>query len=230
MEQPTVNPENLLRSEAATVLDFASGPLANACKTPYLATWSNGTSPENMAEHGFGVMVIALAIHQLCRERDVAPYSNIDGTRIALQALTSSTIGLNNLFALRITDAPTMQTVKDVLVPTVVRQLTQPLAPCIAQEFETAWIMQQTNPDNPVSTLIIVAELIHDILQSLDHMVTGVRSADFAIEASLKKLAVIWNKTETPFKYVLEGMINTFCDLLGTTTEELLHANTEDVG
>lgn len=225
MEQPVNDMPNLIKQEASTILDFMTGPFAYARQTPYLASWVTGGSPENVAEHGYGVVLTALAIHQLCRARDIVPYTNIDGTRIALQALVGSTQALSNLFAIPLDDNPLLSQLRNDAVPVYIKHVVRELAPIIAAPLTEAWMMQWNTPRNPISQLVALAELTHNIVFTLNTATGGNRTAIRTTLAATRDIYIMVEEIDNDLKYVALGIADTVCRLLNTSAEELLNAD-----
>jgi hypothetical protein len=211
----------LVRTEAGTILDFCTGPLANLWRTPYQPTWLVGGSPESCSDHTMGTILIALSMHQLCIEREVEPFANVDGTRIVLHCLLGSCLALNNLMSIGLDNSPMMQDTLRDLVPATIRAITKPLAPGIAKGFNEAWMVQATNPQNPVCQLVNVADLTHTVLLSLSQSSAGNVSGHKLCMASLRQLAKLSDTIDNDLKHIAHGIVDLFCELIGLTPQEL---------
>jgi len=224
MADKTLSPDEiniLLKQEAASILDFCCGPISRVAQIPNLRTWVIGGQPESVADHSFGVLLFALAIHQLCKARDIAPICNIDGTRIALQALTNSALAFNNLYAVEFPDSPTLASMQRDSAVMVVKAVTLPLAPGIAEGFNEAWVNQLTNDKNPVSALVNVAELGYSILVSLNIATAGNTSGRLLCRRFLWELWMLSKRLDEGLAAIAMGIVNTVCELLGIVPEEL---------
>lgn len=187
--------KDLVVEESVGVLNFVSGKirlLGRLTREPHLLQHK----AENSAQHAYFTTVTALALHGLCKDKDISPYALIETGLLVWQCLLEDSQS-GSLAVPPTVDRPEVTDAWTIVARANAAELFSDLPALSAQRVEHAWENQAFNPDNPVTRLVNISSLLCDVLHMCDEWITGNVRMTSVLSEKIAKLQGLIN-TEPP--------------------------------